>query len=230
MTICRRPNFVPHHVHDGGERGRVAGVAGEHPDRDRAPGRVGEQPVLDLQFSLLAVPGVAAGGQRAAPALQPRGRQVEQRHPRRVRLRRQVAAGQLGLDRVLPVLQPVHRGVDVIGGRLRRRRGRRPGWYRPTRSGWTAWRPGWTTREMISARARSRWRPAGPSSAGRPSFSAMACTAATWPCGSDRVMVTASAAGTSCWPFSPASIRSMTWPGSADRLATVSFLTLPPSR
>ena len=26
-------------------------------------------------------------------------------------------------------------------------------------------------------------------------------------------MVTASAAGTSCWPFSPASIRSMTWSG-----------------
>ena len=26
---------------------------------------------------------------------------------------------ELGLDRVLPVLQPVHRGIDVIGGRLR---------------------------------------------------------------------------------------------------------------
>ena len=81
------------------------------------PGRVGEQPVLDLQFAFLAVPGVAAGGQRAVPAFQPRGRQVEQRHPRRVGLRGQVAAGQLRLDRVLPVLQPVHRGVDVIGGR-----------------------------------------------------------------------------------------------------------------
>ena len=89
---------------------------------------------------------------------------------------------------------------------------------------------GATTREMISASARSRCRPAGPSRAGRPSVRAMACTAATCPCGSDRVMVTASAAGTSCWPFSPASIRSMTWSGSADRLATVSFLTVPPSR
>ena len=112
-----QPELLPHHVHDLGERGRVAGVAGEDPDRDRAAGRVGEQPVLDLQPALLAVPGVAAGGQRAAPALQPRGRQVEQRHPRRVGLRAEVAAGQLGLDRVLPVLQPVHRGVDVIGGR-----------------------------------------------------------------------------------------------------------------
>src|SRR6266481_5194685 len=55
--------------------------------------------------------------------------------------------------------------------------------------------PGLTTREMISARARSRWRPAGPSSAGSPSLAAMACTAATWPCGSDPVMVTAPAAG-----------------------------------
>jgi hypothetical protein len=58
----------------------------------------------------------------------------------------------------------------------------------------------------------------------------MACTAAAWPCGTDPVMVTALAAGTSCWPLSPASIQSMTWPGSADKLATVSFLTLQPSR
>ena len=134
--------LLPDHVDDGGERGGVAGVAGEDPDRDRAALGVGEQPVLDLQFPFLAVPGVAAGGQRAARAFQPRAGQVEQRHPRRVGLRGQVAAGQPGLDRVLPVLQPVHRGVDVIGGRVRRRRGRRPGWCRPTRSGWTAWRPG----------------------------------------------------------------------------------------
>ena len=63
--------------------------------------------------------------------------------------------------------------------------------------------PGLTTREMISARARSRCRPAGPSRAGRPRVRAVAWTAATWPCGSDPVMVTASAAGTSCWPFRP---------------------------
>ena len=110
-----QPELVPHHVRDGGERGGVAGVAGEDPDRDRAAVRVGEQPVLDLQFPFLAVPGVPAGGQRAAPALQPRAGQVEQRHPGRVGLPGQVAAGQLRLDGVLPVLQPVHRGVDVIG-------------------------------------------------------------------------------------------------------------------
>ena len=90
--------------------------------------------------------------------------------------------------------------------------------------------PGRTTREMTRAIARSRCRPGGPSRAGRPSVRAMACTAATCPCGTDRVIVTASPAGTSCWPFSPASIRSITWPGSADRLPTVSFLTVPPSR
>ena len=111
-----QPELVPYHVRDGGERGRVTGVAGEDPDRDRAAFGVGEQPVLNLQFSLLAVPGVPPGGQRAAPALHPGAGQVEQRHPRRVRGRGQVAAGQPGLDRVLAVLQPVHRGVDVIGG------------------------------------------------------------------------------------------------------------------
>ena len=70
----------------------------------------------------------------------------------------------------------------------------------------------------------------GAQQGGQPSSLAMACTAATWPCGSDPVMVTASPAGTSCWPFRPTSIRSMTWSGSADKLVTVSFLTVPPSR
>ena len=111
--------FLADHVHDGGERGGVAGVAGEDPDRDRAAFRVGEQPVLDLQFPFLAIPGVAAGGQRAAPAFQPRRGQVEQRHPRRVHRRAEVAAGQPGLDRVLPVPEPVHRRVDVVGRRVR---------------------------------------------------------------------------------------------------------------
>jgi hypothetical protein len=107
---------VPDHLDDLGEGGRVAGVAGEDPDRDRAAFGVGQQPVVELQFPFLAVPGVAAGGQRAVRALQPRAGQVEQRHPRRVRGRGQVPAGQPGLDRVLPAVQPVHRRVDVISG------------------------------------------------------------------------------------------------------------------
>ena len=106
--------LVPHYLDDFGERGRVAGVPGQHADRDRAALGVGEQPVLDLQLALLAVAGVAAPGQRAAPALQPRTGQVEQGHPLRVRVRCQVPAGELHLDRVLPGPEPVHRRVHVI--------------------------------------------------------------------------------------------------------------------
>src|SRR5262249_36363100 len=50
---------------------------------------------------------------------------------------------------------------------------------------------GATTRAVISASARSRWRQAGPSRAGSPSAPAIACTAATCPCGSEPVMLTA---------------------------------------
>ena len=90
--------------------------------------------------------------------------------------------------------------------------------------------PGRTTREMTSASARSRARPAGPSNAGSPSFAAMAYTAATCPCGSDPAMVTACPAGTSRSPFSVASIAATACSGSADRFASVSCRTLPPSR
>ena len=90
--------------------------------------------------------------------------------------------------------------------------------------------PGRTTREMISARARSRARPAGPSSAGRPSVTAVACTAATCPCGAEAVILTACPAGTSRSPFKVASIADTASAGSADRFASVSCRTLPPSR
>src|SRR5947209_886204 len=90
--------------------------------------------------------------------------------------------------------------------------------------------PGSTTRETINAKARSRCRPAGPSSAGNPSARAWAHTAATCPWGNERATDAAVCAGTSCTPLSPASIQSITCGGNTDRLATVSFLTLPPSR
>jgi hypothetical protein len=83
---------------------------------------------------------------------------------------------------------------------------------------------------MTSASARSRGRPAGPSRAGSPSLTAIACTAATCPCGSDPAIVTARPAGTSGVPFSAASIASTVCSGSPDRFARVSCLTLPPSR
>ena len=89
---------------------------------------------------------------------------------------------------------------------------------------------GRSTREMISARTISRLLPAGPSSAGRPSWRAIAATAATCPCGSDRVIANSLPAGTSVWPFRVASIASTASGGSIDRLATVSLRTAVPSR
>ncbi len=89
---------------------------------------------------------------------------------------------------------------------------------------------GRATREMISASARSRSAQAGPSSAGSPSFTAIACTAATCPCGTDAVIVTACPAGTSGVPFSAASIASTMLAGSPDRFASVSCRTWAPSR
>src|SRR5262249_26404851 len=88
------PELVPHHRHRLGERFGVAGVAGEHPHRDRAPIPGGEQPVFDLRLAALAVAGVPERGQLAMAAFHPRRRQVEQGHPALV----QVAAGQLSLD------------------------------------------------------------------------------------------------------------------------------------
>ena len=130
-----QPELRAHHVRDLGERGGVAGVAGEDPDRDRAAGRVGEQPVPDLQFPFLAVPGVAAGGQRAAPALQPRAGQVEQRHLRRVGLR-----GRGGGGPARPRWRPAGAPASPSRRRCHRwtprpRRGRRPGWHRPPGQG-----------------------------------------------------------------------------------------------
>ena len=90
--------------------------------------------------------------------------------------------------------------------------------------------PGATTREMTSASARFRWRPAGPSSAGSPSLAAIACTAATCPCGTERVIRAARPAGTSRSPFKVASTAAAASAGSADRFASVSCRTLPPSR
>src|SRR6266702_9003741 len=60
---------------DAGDRGlerlRVGGVAGEHLDRDRATGPVGEQTGLDLAAAVLAVAGVPEAGQLALAAFHP---------------------------------------------------------------------------------------------------------------------------------------------------------------
>ena len=78
-----------------------------------AASRVGQQPVLDLRLAALAVPGVPVGGQLAVAALHPGGGQAGHRDAALV----QVPGGQLLLDVILAGDQPVHRGVDVVGGR-----------------------------------------------------------------------------------------------------------------
>ena len=210
------------------ERGRVGGVAGEHPHRDRAAGRVGEQPVLDLRAALLAVAGVAARGQRAVAALHPRRGQVEQRHPGRVGLRGQVPGGQLGLDARPggPAASPSPRTPRRCDAPATPRSA--PRVVSAHQAGWTASRPGRTTRETISASARSRCPPgraqqrrAGPAPGPAP------CTAATCPCGSDRVMVTAAAPAPALPCQRPARSRRSPRPAASDRLATVSLLDLP---
>ena len=112
----RQPELAVHDVQDLGEGCGVGGVPLEDADRDGPALGVGEQPVLDLHRALLPVAGVAARPERAAPALQPRAGQVEQRHPGRVGGRGEVPAGELALDRVLPGGQPVHRRVRLVGG------------------------------------------------------------------------------------------------------------------
>ena len=89
---------------------------------------------------------------------------------------------------------------------------------------------GATAREMINANARSRVRPAGPNRAGSPSCWAIAHTAATWPCGTDRVMVTAAPASTNVLPASERRSTSIASVGRWERFATVSLRTLPSSR
>ena len=203
MIICSRPKSIPDHLHDLGERGRVAGVPLEDADRDGAALGVGEQPVLDLQLAFLAVAGVAAGRKRAAPALHPRAT-TGRTAPSATGSAPGPGAGRPAPPRSGPAGARASPSPRRCRRWTRRQRpGRRRGWCRPTRSAWTAWRPGATTREMIRASARSRWRPAGPSRAGSPSRAAIACTAATWPCGSDPVMVTASPAGTICLALEP---------------------------
>ena len=213
------------------EGGRVGGVAGEHPHRDRAPGRVGEQPVLDLQFALLAVAGVAARGQRAVRALHPRRGQVEQRHPVGVDRRGQVPGGQRGLDRVLAGQQPVHRRVHLIGATPPATPRSTPSVVSAHQDSVASFDAGASTRDTINARARSRDRPAGPSSAGQPQRRACATPRRRARAAATGSPSAAASAGTSRSPRSagldPARSTSA---GSADRLATVSLRTLPPSR
>ena len=99
-----------------------------------------------------------------------------------------MACRELFFDLLLPVGQPVHRGVDLVGAGTGHTQVRAEGGVGPP-GGVDSFEPGRTTRETISATTMSRARHAGPSSAGKPSFRAIAATAATCPCGSDRTML-----------------------------------------
>src|SRR5215472_13903725 len=89
---------------------RIAGVAREHLDRDRAAFRRTPQAVDDLQFAALAVAIVAELCQRAAAPLEvARGDVVE--HQRAIL---EMTFGKRGFDLRLPIEQPVQRGIEFV--------------------------------------------------------------------------------------------------------------------
>ena len=88
--------------------GRIAGVAVEDLDGDRAAVGRAEQAVDDLQGALPAVAAVAAFGQRTAAAFHVARRDIVE-HQRAVL---QMAFGQRGLDGGLALQQPVQCGIE----------------------------------------------------------------------------------------------------------------------
>ena len=187
---CRSPSVSRITGDDLAERARVGGVAGKHPHRHRAPFGVGEDPVFDLLAALLAVAGVAARGQLAAPPGHPGRGQVEQRHPPRVHRRIQMFVRRAA-SRSRPAGRPaspsprrsrrcsrrrhpdqrprVVSGHQASGGQLRRRAHYPRDDQRPHQISCPARRP-------QQARAS-------------PAARAIAATAATCPCGCDRAML-----------------------------------------
>ena len=140
-----------------------------------------------------------------------------------------MAGRQFLFDRILPGKQPVHCRIDLISARLgdaqvRAQRGVGP----PAHGGQLE--AGATARAIISPYARSRCSQSGPRSFFSPSRDASTCAAATCPCGNDRSISNISPASTSTDPESDALSAVIAVSGSADRFASVSFFTFPPSR
>ena len=133
------------------------------------------------------------------------------------------------LDGLLAPHEPVHGGVDVVGARLATPRSA-PKVVSAHQRVVASLEAGLATRATINARARSRSAQAGPSRAARPRRSAIAHTAATWPCGKLRSISQPSPATTWLLPARAWRTSSITSAGRCDKLASVSFLTLPSSR
>ena len=93
-----------------GDRGRVAAVARIDLHRHRHAALTGQDPVDHLPLARLAVAAVAEAHQRAGPALVIAGGDVVE-HRRRLP---QVAPGQLLLDPLLALEQPVHGGIEIV--------------------------------------------------------------------------------------------------------------------
>ena len=92
------------------QRLRIAGVAVEHLDGDRAAVGRAEQAIDDLQRALPAITAVATLGQRTAASLHVARRDVVE-HQRAVG---EMALGQDGFDGGLAHQQPVERGVEFV--------------------------------------------------------------------------------------------------------------------
>ena len=167
------------------QRRRIAGVAVEHFDGDRAAIRRAEQAVDDLQGALPAVAAVAALGERAAAAFHVARRHVVEHQ----RPALQVALGQRGLDRALALEEKIERGVelvlaDVAQGQLDAEAG--GGGDRIERLGGGELGGRAMMRLTIMARTRSRGRLdssafRGPMIVSRPMARVAPSTAATWP-------------------------------------------------
>jgi len=96
-----------------GQQGcRVAGVALEDRDRHRTASPIGEQPVVDLQLTFLAVSIVPQRCQGAAASLDVAGAEVVEHQP----AFREMPVRQFPLDPVLPREEPVHGRVTVVLG------------------------------------------------------------------------------------------------------------------
>ena len=184
----------------------VAGVAGIDLHGDRPPVGVGQHAVDDDRATGLAVAVVAEAGQRAGlPLVVAAGDVVEHQRPLA-----EVPSGEFLLDRRLSFQQPIHGVVEVILGGVGDVQLLGQGGVVPV-SGVGQFGAGKEQafgdhgdHQVASSRGLGR------DELVQPSLRIMVRTASTWPCGSERVMRKASAAGTKVSPLRERLMMSMT--------------------